>query len=217
MTRFCESAWVASLYLLVYPSGMLKAVFFDLNGVLVTSEHLSSRFEAVYGVPSAMFVAALKTVMAVARKPDSPSVYSLFAPFFTEWQLTITESDFLQFWFSGEHVNVEALSCVAELRKRGVAVFVVSNNFRERTEYYRQYFDEVFAHVSNAYFSWETGFVKPSKEALQYVLEENNLNPVEVVYFDDSAPNVEVAKSLGVDGQLWVDLQTAKGYLATLK
>ncbi len=193
---------------------MITAVLFDLNGVLITSEHLSSRFEHVYGVSSISFVAALKTVMSVARKPDSPSVYSLFKPFFTEWGLTITESEFLHFWFSGESVNRAALQYVEELRKQGAAVFVLSNNFRERTTYYRQHFSEIFSQVTQAYFSWETGFVKPSEEALRNVLQEHQLLPSEVVYFDDSAENIEVAKRLGVDGQLWVDLETAKAYLA---
>lgn len=192
---------------------MIQAVFFDLNGVLITSEYLSKRFEDEYGVRNDTFVEALQEVMSVARKPGAPSVYSLWEPYFLDWDIDINEQTFLSFWFSGESVNTEALSYVAELKKLGIEVYVISNNFAERTGYYRETFPEIFEQLNGAYFSWETGNVKPSMASLEAVLIENNLDPEKVVYFDDSPKNIEVARELSVDGQLWVDLETAKEYV----
>ena len=192
---------------------MIQAVFFDLNGVLITSEFLSNRFEETYGVSKEKFIQALKAIMTVVRKPDAPPMYSLWIEYFEEWGLTLSESDFLQFWFSGESINNDALEYAKQLKEKGVKVLVVSNNFRERTQYYRSHFPELFENIDAAYFSWETGFVKPSIEAISHALNEHHLNPSEVVYFDDSNENIEAAKSLGVDGQLWVDLETAKEYI----
>jgi putative hydrolase of the HAD superfamily len=151
----------------------------------------------------------------VVRRPDAPSVYSQFEPYFKKWQIEVSEKDFLDFWFSGESVNQDAQEYIQELREKGVQVFVVSNNFRERTEYYRTYFKEIFDNITRAYFSWETGFVKPSEEALVFALKENNLLAEEVIYFDDSTKNIEVARNLGIDGQEWIDLDTAKKYISS--
>jgi putative hydrolase of the HAD superfamily len=192
---------------------MIQAVFFDLNGVLITSEFLSNRFEKTYGVSKEKFIQALKSVMSVVRKPDAPPMYALWTDHFSEWGLVLSESDFLQFWFSGESINNDALEYAKRLKEKGVKVLVVSNNFRERTQYYRSHFPELFENINAVYFSWETGFIKPSVDAINHALNEHNLNPSEVVYFDDSNENIEVAKSLGVDGQLWVDLETAKEYI----
>ena len=192
---------------------MIQAVFFDLNGVLILSEYLSDRFEKAYGVPSADFVSALKEVMAVVRKPNAPSMYSLWQPYFEKWGINLTEEQFLDFWFSGESINTEALEYVKELKGKGIKILVVSNNFRERTIFYRKHFPELFEGLDGAYFSWETGYVKPSTDALQVALSEQGLLPEEVVYFDDSEENVEIAKSIGVDGQLWSDLKTAREYI----
>jgi len=192
---------------------MLKAVFFDLNGVLIISEYLSDRFEVAYDVPSEDFIPALKNVMDVVRKPSAPNMFSLWVPYFKKWQINLNEGDFLNFWFMGESVNKEALTYVESLRSKGIKVFVVSNNFRERTLFYRSQFSEIFDNLDDAYFSWETGNVKPDREAIEYVLNEQNIKPEEVVYFDDSQKNIEVAKNIGVDGQLWVDLDTAKKYI----
>lgn len=196
-----------------YTLNMIQAVFFDLNGVLITSEFLSNRFEETYGVPKEKFIRALKVVMGVVRKPDAPPMYSLWVPYFEEWGLKLREDDFLQFWFSGESINNQALEYVKQLKEIGVKVLVISNNFRERTQHYRSHFPELFEHIDAAYFSWETGFVKPSVEAISHALNEHGLDASNVVYFDDSNENIEVATSLGVDGQLWVDLETAKEYI----
>lgn len=194
---------------------MFKAVFFDLNGVLIESEFLSKRFEEKSGVPNEEFVAALKEIMAVVRKPNAPAMYSLWEPYFEKWGVSLTEEEFLNFWFYGESVNEAALSYVQELKEKGIKVFVVSNNFRERTAFYRSHFPQIFQNLDGAYFSWETGFVKPSREALEFVLSEHNLEPSDVIFFDDGESNVAVAKELGIDGQLWPGLEEAKKYIAS--
>ena len=48
------------------------------------------------------------------------------------------------------------------------------------------------------YLSHEIGFRKPDKEAFQIILEENNLNPNEVFFIDDSPQHIETAKKMGI-------------------
>lgn len=191
----------------------MKAIFFDLNGVLIDSEYLSTRFEECFGVPNDEFFSVHKEIMSVVRKPNAPSIFSLWQPHFEKWGVALSEEEFLNFWFSGESVNQEALEYVKELRKKGIVVMVVSNNFKERTEFYRSTFPEIFENLNGAYFSWKTGHVKPSKEALQFALSEHCLQPSEVIYFDDSQGNVDVAREIGIDGQLWPGLEKAKEYI----
>lgn len=208
-----RNAELAQVFNIGYTFIMIRAVFFDLNGVLITSDLLSNRFEEKYGVPKEEFIRALKLIMGVVRKPDAPPMYSLWEPYFKEWGIALSERDFLQFWFSGESINVEALAYVKQLKEKGIKVLVVSNNFRERTQYYRAHFPQLFEYIDAAYFSWETGYVKPSVEAISHALKVHNFSPCDVIYFDDANENIVVADFLGVDGQLWVDLETAKKYI----
>lgn len=192
---------------------MYKAVIFDLNGVFLESEFLSARFKEKFGVDESKFIPALKQIMNIIRQPGAPAAYSLWEPYFKEWGVDLSEKQFFDFYFSGESLVSELVVYAQELRDKGLKVFILSNNFKERTEYYRSHFPEIFTSVDKAYFSWETGFVKPSTEAMNLVLSENNLNPSECIYFDDVDPNLEVARSLGVHAEKWAGLEAAKALL----
>lgn len=195
---------------------MIRAVIFDLNGVFLESRLLSDRMEEVYGVPSNKFRSALKEAMTKVREPKAFTIYKLLAPYFTEWKLKLTEKEFLEFWFSGEKLSLELLSYVKELRNKGLKVYILSNNFKERTEYYRKHFLQIFEAVNKAYFSLETGFIKPNEEAFRNVLEENKLNPEDCIFFDDSEKNVDVANSIGIHALKYQGLQNTKNVIGEL-
>lgn len=189
---------------------MYKAVIFDLNGVFLQSEPLSKRFEERFRIATDQFLPALKEIMTIVRKPNAPAAFSLWKPYLDQWQIALTEKEFFDFWFSGEHLVTELIEYAQELKDRGVKVFILSNNFKERTEYYRQSFPQIFQCVDKAYFSWETGLVKPSTESLQLVLSENNLKPEDCIYFDDSDDNVKIAQNLEIKSEKWINLDEAK-------
>ncbi|MDD3481058.1 MAG: HAD family phosphatase, partial [Patescibacteria group bacterium] len=66
----------------------------------------------------------------------------------------------------------------------------------------------------NIFVASEIGFVKPHKEAFEYVLKRLNVKPIESVFVDDSAINVEGAKKLGINGILFKNIKQLKKELA---
>ena len=109
---------------------MYKTVIFDLNGVFLQSEPLSKRFEEKFGVTKDQFLPALKEIMAVVRKPNAPAAFTLWKPYLDQWQVSLSEQQFFDFWFSGEYLVPELVEYAQELKNGGVKVFLLSNKNR---------------------------------------------------------------------------------------
>jgi len=192
-----------------------KAIIFDLNGIFIEPlEYLRDRFEREYGVKTEKFLTVLKRVMAKVRMPNANSVYSYCEPSLKEWGIGMNEEEFLEYWFSAEKENTNMVDLARELMRKRVRLIVLSSNFKERTAYYKKHFPFLTELFEKVYYSWQTGFVKPDEQAFRLIFKENNLEPSECVYFDDSEKNVEVGNSLGIDSHFFVD---ASGVKKTLK
>ena len=192
----------------------MKSILFDLNGIFIKSEPLSVRFERDFGIKKEEFVTTLGQIMEITRLPQAPSVYSLFLPYLEKWGVKKTEEEFLSYWFQAEKIDSEMLDIAKELREKGLRLFIISNGFRERGEYYKKNFSflgeslgDIFEKI---YFSYNTGYKKPDPKFFELILTENNLDPKECLYFDDSEKNILSANTLGINGIVFKDNNSVK-------
>lgn len=69
-----------------------------------------------------------------------------------------------------------------------------SNSYLKKAFGYK-HLDELFDQL---FLSYEIGMWKPDTEIYQYVLDEINLKPHEVLFFDDNPHNIQSASALGM-------------------
>jgi putative hydrolase of the HAD superfamily len=193
---------------------MIKAIVFDLNGVFLKSEYLTKRVEEKFNIPSDDSLSVLIESLKETRLNPKVKIFKYWRDLFKKYKINITESEFLSFWFSGESLVNDFVLLSQELRERGLKVYIFSNNFKERTEYYRKNFKEIFSNVDNAFFSWETGYVKSDPGAYTNLLSIIKAKPDEILYFDDSEENVQLAKSLGIKAYVYRDFNSTKKVFA---
>ena len=89
-------------------------------------------------------------------------------------------------------------SLIAELRKAGYRLYVLSNMSLDFIEFLRR--KEVYALFDGEVVSCEEGVIKPEAEIYHRLERRYGLQPAETLFIDDRKANVEAAEALGWGG-----------------
>jgi putative hydrolase of the HAD superfamily len=179
---------------------MIKAVLLDADGVVIKNhDYFSNRYKKDFGkslnddVITNFFNNEYK--QTAIGKAD---LKQLLKERLNEWEWEGTVDELLKYWFEGEReVDKEVLDIANKLREKGIKVYLASDNEKYRAEYLlnkvglKDKFDETF-------FSCFLGYTKSGTEFFKAIVKKLNLNPDEIVYFDDDLKNVNVAKKVGI-------------------
>ncbi|HLD02671.1 MAG TPA: HAD-IA family hydrolase [Candidatus Nanoarchaeia archaeon] len=158
---------------------MIKAIIFDINGVLITSS-----------TPSISEISAIRNDRLAFSKKLSDFKSG-----------KITAKTFWDDFINGTRKKVRPLKDIMlllEELKNNYRIFALSNSIRESTmevleEYgIRNYFDNVFT-------SFEIGYSKPDEEIFEYVLGQIRLKPEECLFIDDVKENTATARIMGFE------------------
>lgn len=98
--------------------------------------------------------------------------------------------------------------------------FLLSNINAIHYDYVHDYLKSEFgidnndAFFEKTYYSHLTGMRKPDKEIFELVLRENNLDPKETLFIDDSPQHIATAQSLGIHTYLMTAPDTIQQFFA---
>ncbi len=195
---------------------MTKAILFDADGVTIAPHpYFSQRLQDEVGIPLEKVLPFFKNELRLCKtgKADLKVEISKYLP---GWGWNDTLDNLLDTWFSGEHAtDAEILKIVDELRSKGVKCHLASDNEKYRVAYVTnemglgKRFDGVF-------FSCNLGYTKSDPEFYQKVIEELKLQPGEIMYWDDDPKNVEVAKSSGINANVYTGIDLLRQGVAEL-
>jgi putative hydrolase of the HAD superfamily len=187
-------------------SGTIKNIIFDLGGVLV---HIDPE----------------KTAIAFAELSKKPPVDIMelhrSRNFFVDYEKGLIDDmafrdhirDFLKRDLPDESIDKawgellldfpqNKVELLYEARKKFRTFLLSNTNNIHRIKFEKQFKELTQAnfrdYFENVHYSFEMHARKPDKEIFLRVLEENNLLPKETLLIDDSLPNIETAKSLGI-------------------
>ena len=177
----------------------IRAVFFDMGGVIVRTEfetprqHLAERLGMEYeNLVKLVFdsetgrQASVGLISEDAHWAALGRRLHLAAP-----EIQAVRDEF----FAGDIIDMNLLNTIRDLRKQ-VKVGLISNAWSGSREWImREKFDDAFDAMI---ISAEAGVIKPDARIFQLALEKLGVEPAESVFLDDFAANVEGARAVGM-------------------
>ena len=182
-------------------------VLFDIDGVLLDRFLFRDHLRTEYGIDPETTWPFFQTRFSLCTRGEADLLEEL-PPFLDSWGWAGSPEDFIGLWFSVENVRKEdTLNFVADLRSRGTACHIASNQEQHRARYlaevmgFQRLFDRLF-------FSCHLGVQKPDSAYFAGIEEALGRDGRDLLFIDDLVANVEAAKSCGWNAVHFVDVHS---------
>jgi putative hydrolase of the HAD superfamily len=197
----------------------VKAVYFDLGGVIVRTEFQSPREHLAERV--GMTYEELVAIVFESKSAREASIGNISED--DHWKYVaralhrpLGERDALyKEFFDGDIVDRELIAFIRSLRPK-VKTGLISNAWDGLRPYMQR---EKFADAFDALtISAEVGVMKPDPAIFQHALDQLGVKPKEAVFVDDFAENIAGCEEIGMHGILFKSVdQTLKDLKKLLK
>ncbi len=195
----------------------LRAVFFDLGGVIVRTEYqaprerLAERLNMTYeDISKVVFEAE------TARKASigEVSVEEHWLAVTRKLRIPASEVESIRMeFFAGDVIDRDLLDFIRSLRTR-YKTGIISNAWGDLRDYIvKNQFDDAFDTIV---ISAEVGMMKPQPEVYQLALKQAQVEADEAAFIDDMPKNIEAANALGMHGIVFHDPAQARENLRAL-
>jgi len=198
----------------------IRAVFFDLGGVIVRTEyqaprqHLAEEFGMDYeDIDRIVFgggqngSAARASLGEITEEEHWRNVMKVLKRPATEYERI--RADF----FAGDVIDHTILNFLRSIKPK-YKVGLISNAWSGLRSYIvREKFDDAFHHMT---ISAEVGVTKPSAKIYEFALEQLQVKAKEAVFVDDVQENIEACEKLGMQGIQFKDSESALKKLKAL-
>lgn len=178
---------------------MIKVILFDIGGVLVDWDGVSPLIDLTGGRLSSEEARKFwfKSQWVSKFETDKCTPHEFAVGVISELGLSISPETFIQHFKSWDRGLFPGVSeMLNNLRPNHILACLSNNNRLYMDSLIERYeLDKKFQYF---FISYQTGLMKPSKNAFENVLQEIGVSPFEVVFFDDNIECVETAKQMGI-------------------
>jgi putative hydrolase of the HAD superfamily len=182
----------------------VRAVLWDADGVL---QHLPAGWEASMRPVVEGHIADVPAFLAEAFELERPALLGqsswleILPGLLERWGVPHLHDRALEVWLTMVPQN-GVRELVTSLRDEGVRCYLATN----QTEHRGRYMAENLGYadlLDGAFWSYELGLAKPDPAFFSAILDRIGLEAGDVLFVDDSARNVEAARSMGLAAVHW--------------
>jgi putative hydrolase of the HAD superfamily len=183
---------------------VITTVLWDADGVL---QRVPGGFEESMRPAIERYVEDVDEFLAEAYVAERPcltgerSWVDVLPVLLGRWGMADAYDDVLGVWLSIEPVDA-ARELAADVRTAGVACYLATNQDRTRGRFMHDRLGYADL-LDGAFYSYELGLAKPDLPYFTTIVDRLHARPDQVLFVDDNAANVEAARSVGLEAEVW--------------
>jgi putative hydrolase of the HAD superfamily len=197
---------------------MIKAIAFDLGGVLFT-EGKSVAYEKMKE-DLGYDIEKIKYILTSSMSVDLRKGLIIDEDFWSWANRQLPEGYdtelIKKYWYDGYLLDDDVYRLAQKLKGK-YKLLIFSGNIKSRIEYLenRYHFRNLF---DIKVYSYDYHYNKPQKEFLEVMIKQAGVKPEEIVYIDDSSHDIRFAQELGINAIIYEKekIQKLKKKLSTL-
>lgn len=201
-----------------YNDSMIKAIIFDLGGVLFTNgtkkfaKHIAEKhqlnFKDVYGILNYSEIGNAYREGKITRDV-------FYESFKKQFHIKDDTNKLEQKWIEVYQLVEETKEIIEVLRKK-YKIYFLSDNVKERVEAAEKKY-RFFKLFHGGVFSHEVGVRKPNTRIYEIALEKANVKSEETLFIDDKQINLPPAEKLGMNTLLFTSPEQLKADLIRMR
>lgn len=184
----------------------ITTLVFDCDGVMVEpgrfARFLSDHYPAAAARTGEFFTGPFFDCLL-----GRSDIEETIEPYVRRWRLPFNVRELLEKWFEIENAAIpEMMEHVSRLRVLGFRCYLATNQERLRARYIANamHFADLF---DGLFFSCDLGSVKPDPAFFQAISKGIDADPSQILFWDDSASNVESARLCGWYAELFTSVE----------
>lgn len=183
------------------PEVKIRAVIWDLGGVLLRTENSAPRQQAALRFGKTVKeLSALIFDSETSRQAECGEIPVEAHHQFIANQLGITSADITGLFdefFGGDRLDANLQSFICSLRPN-YQCGLLSNAWGSLRQYLEDNHADLLSCFDVVIISAEAGMRKPDERIFQLVLNQLNISPAEAVFIDDLEVNISAARAVGL-------------------
>ena len=200
---------------------MIKAVVYDMDGMVLGGGRFSDAYAKEFGITFAdmqpFFDESFpKCILGQADLKEE------LAHWLSKWRWKGTVEELLEYWLHrGDEIDTAVLNSVDTLRAKGMLCVLATNQEKYRGEYVKKEL-KLAEHFEKIFVSNEIGYKKPEPQFFEAIMEflrerDSSMQKSEVLFWDDREAFVEGAKRFGFEARFYTGFLEYEKEMKNLK
>ncbi|HEV7424458.1 MAG TPA: HAD family hydrolase [Candidatus Paceibacterota bacterium] len=190
---------------------MIKVILFDADGFIIKEQkNFGQMYSEKYNVPIEKIEPFFKKWYGLC-KTGKVDLKTKIKPYLKKWNWKDSVDEFLNLWFTSyTEFDNEVLDLIKGMKSHGVKCYLATNQEKYRAERIKNIIQSG-NYLDGIFFSCDIGYMKQEREFFKVVIDSfKNIKPQEMLFWDSKDDSLKVAKSFGINTELYTSLKNFK-------